>query len=97
MMERMFVPMASPYVTFTREQWRALRASTPLVMAEKLAQVDSSMILLGESGVGKGVLAKYIHECSPRVHLVVLAFATGFLAASGIYRSWQCPYRYLHH
>ncbi|MGG1658543.1 sigma-54 interaction domain-containing protein [Brevibacillus sp. NRS-1366] len=36
-------------------------------MAEKLAQVDSSMILLGESGVGKGVLAKYIHECSPRV------------------------------
>ncbi|WP_312112540.1 sigma-54 interaction domain-containing protein [Brevibacillus reuszeri] len=37
------------------------------VMAEKLAQVDSSMILLGESGVGKGVLAKYIHECSPRV------------------------------
>lgn len=35
-------------------------------MAEKLAQVESSMILLGESGVGKGVLAKYIHECSPR-------------------------------
>lgn len=37
-------------------------------MAEKLAQVESSMILLGESGVGKGVLAKYIHECSPRTH-----------------------------
>ncbi|MFF2531759.1 sigma-54 interaction domain-containing protein [Brevibacillus sp. NPDC058079] len=37
------------------------------MMAKKLSQVESSMILLGESGVGKGVLAKYIHECSPRV------------------------------
>ncbi|MED1744117.1 sigma-54 interaction domain-containing protein [Brevibacillus borstelensis] len=35
-------------------------------MADKLSQVDSSVILLGESGVGKGVLAKYIHERSPR-------------------------------
>ncbi|NRR22372.1 sigma-54-dependent Fis family transcriptional regulator [Brevibacillus sp. MS2.2] len=37
------------------------------LLAKKLSQVESSMILLGESGVGKGVLAKYIHECSPRV------------------------------
>lgn len=35
-------------------------------MAKRLAQVDSTVILLGESGVGKGVLAKFIHQNSPR-------------------------------
>ncbi|MDF2682268.1 MAG: transcriptional regulator [Brevibacillus sp.] len=35
-------------------------------MAKRLAQVDSTVILLGESGVGKGVLAKYIHKNSAR-------------------------------
>jgi PAS domain S-box-containing protein/TyrR family helix-turn-helix protein len=51
--------------------------STPLIyrsqtmrqivqMTEKVANFDSSVILLGESGVGKGVLAKFIHDNSPR-------------------------------
>ncbi|HYF90999.1 MAG TPA: sigma 54-interacting transcriptional regulator [Symbiobacteriaceae bacterium] len=31
-----------------------------------LAQVDSTVLLLGESGVGKGVLARSIHRHSPR-------------------------------
>lgn len=31
-----------------------------------LAQVDSSVLLLGESGVGKGVLARTLHNQSPR-------------------------------
>jgi transcriptional regulator with PAS, ATPase and Fis domain len=35
-------------------------------MTEKLANFDSSVILLGESGVGKGVLAKFTHDNSPR-------------------------------
>lgn len=35
MMERMYIPMASPYVTFNREQWRALRASTPLTISDE--------------------------------------------------------------
>ncbi|PSJ95394.1 type I pantothenate kinase [Brevibacillus fortis] len=34
MMERMYIPMASPYVTFNREQWSALRASTPLTISD---------------------------------------------------------------
>ncbi|KQL48272.1 transcriptional regulator [Brevibacillus choshinensis] len=46
--------------------YRSTSMQQVTAMAEKLAQVESSMILLGESGVGKGVLAKYIHECSPR-------------------------------
>jgi PAS domain S-box-containing protein len=35
-------------------------------MALKLAQVDSTVLLLGESGVGKGMIAKLIHKHSER-------------------------------
>ncbi|MFM1651743.1 sigma-54 interaction domain-containing protein [Brevibacillus sp. B_LB10_24] len=37
-----------------------------LQLAQKIAVVDSTVLLLGESGVGKGVLAKYLHTHSPR-------------------------------
>jgi len=36
-------------------------------MAGKAAKTDASILLTGESGVGKEVFAKYIHESSPRV------------------------------
>ncbi|PHR57574.1 MAG: AAA family ATPase [Arcobacter sp.] len=35
-------------------------------MAAKAAKTDASILLTGESGVGKEVFAKYIHENSPR-------------------------------
>ncbi|SFI03769.1 DNA-binding transcriptional response regulator, NtrC family, contains REC, AAA-type ATPase, and a Fis-type DNA-binding domains [Tindallia magadiensis] len=35
-------------------------------MAEKVAQSDTNVLLLGESGVGKEVIANYIHEQSNR-------------------------------
>jgi len=35
-------------------------------MAEKAAKTDASILLTGESGVGKEVFAKFIHESSPR-------------------------------
>lgn len=37
-----------------------------IALANRLSQVDSSIILTGESGVGKGVLARYIHDNSLR-------------------------------
>lgn len=37
-----------------------------LHQAEKVAPLDSTVLLTGESGVGKGVLARHIHACSHR-------------------------------
>lgn len=39
-----------------------------LTMADKVAGKDSTVLITGESGTGKGVLAKYIHENSPRAN-----------------------------
>lgn len=37
-----------------------------LKMCEKIAKVDSTVLIQGESGTGKGVLAEYIHSISKR-------------------------------
>lgn len=37
-----------------------------LDLAERIAKVDSTVLLTGESGSGKGVVARYIHTCSPK-------------------------------
>ena len=47
-----------------------LVASTPMLelmkTVRKIASVDSTTLLTGESGVGKGIVARYIHDSSPR-------------------------------
>lgn len=39
-----------------------------LVMALKLARVDSTVLILGESGVGKEIIARTVHRYSKRQH-----------------------------
>ena len=58
----------------TEEFWAT---SSPLEMAlsiaTKAAKTDASILLLGESGVGKEVFAKYIHKNSPRANKTFVA------------------------
>ncbi|MFT4720571.1 MAG: two-component system response regulator FlrC [Candidatus Azotimanducaceae bacterium] len=42
-------------------------------LAKKVAQADSTVLLLGESGVGKEIVAKYIHAESPRANKAFVA------------------------
>ena len=39
-----------------------------LVQAQQVAATNATVLLLGETGVGKGVIAKAIHDASPRRH-----------------------------
>jgi PAS domain S-box-containing protein len=46
--------------------FRSAEMQRILEMALRVAQVDSTVLLLGESGVGKGMIAKLIHKHSDR-------------------------------
>jgi PAS domain S-box-containing protein len=46
--------------------FRSTEMQRILEMALRVAQVDSTVLLLGESGVGKGMIAKLIHKHSQR-------------------------------
>ncbi|RST77666.1 PAS domain S-box protein [Siminovitchia acidinfaciens] len=48
-----------------------------LNMANKIAKVDSTILITGESGVGKGVIAKFIHDNSPRKNNPVIHINCG--------------------
>jgi transcriptional regulator with GAF, ATPase, and Fis domain len=50
--------------------------------ATRVAQVNTSVLIAGESGVGKEYFARFIHECSPRSAKPFVAVNCGALPDS---------------
>ncbi len=48
-----------------------------LEMAQQIAGTDTNVVISGESGTGKELLAKYIHNCSPRHAETMLSINCG--------------------
>ncbi len=66
---------------------RAIIAESPLMaatlkQARRLSQVDSTVLLLGESGVGKGLIADLIHAGSHRAHQPMIKLNCGAIPES---------------
>lgn len=53
-----------------------------LKMAEKVSRTDANVLLLGENGTGKGLMAKLIHEMSPRADEVFMSVDLGSITGS---------------
>lgn len=53
-----------------------------LEMAEKVSQTDANVLLLGENGTGKGLMAKMMHQMSPRANEVFMSVDLGSITES---------------
>ncbi|NLB52405.1 MAG: sigma 54-interacting transcriptional regulator [Syntrophomonadaceae bacterium] len=67
-MEKVYAQLESAKTQGKGEDYIAVSEGMKLVFAtaNKVSSVDATVLILGESGVGKEVVAGYIHENSPR-------------------------------
>jgi len=63
--ERVEIPL-SPHNAFGRMLGRSTRMRAMFHLAERVAGRDTTLLLTGETGTGKGLLAEEIHAHSPR-------------------------------
>ena len=61
---------------------RSVKMQKIINIIQKISQVDSTVLLLGETGVGKTWLAKYIHDVSARKKAPFVSINCGTLPAS---------------
>ena len=57
---------AAPLVGVGPGAHRSLRMSRLMEAAQRVAASEANVLLCGESGTGKGLLARYLHDASPR-------------------------------
>ena len=62
--------------------YRAKSMGQVMALAQKIAQTDSTVLIQGESGTGKEVIARFIHDHSPRRQSPFLAVNCAALPAN---------------
>lgn len=69
-------PRTDQLIAESSEMQKALK------MVEKVSGTDANVLLLGENGTGKGLMAKLIHEMSPRAKEVFMSVDLGSITES---------------
>lgn len=63
-------------------QYRSVQMERIMTMARKIARVDSNLLITGESGVGKSILAEAIHRMSSRSDRDIIGINCGAIPES---------------